>query len=105
MPAKRKPEATQVVINLPSRVLMEFDLLIFDPVRGRAKYGQRTEIVSNLITYWSQAQHTKRDRYALIANSNSQKEIIEVLLSCISASPAYSEIAHIARMRLAQLEL
>lgn len=38
-----------VVISLPQSLATKLDLLLFDPVRGKPKYGARSKFIQQLI--------------------------------------------------------
>lgn len=43
----QKPKEIQ--ITLPEALLMELNLLFFDPAKGRPKYGARSKLIENLL--------------------------------------------------------
>ena len=49
---EKKPTYISVLISLPVAVSADVDLALFDPMRGRIKYGARSRLVSALLTSW-----------------------------------------------------
>lgn len=47
-----KPAFTSVLVSLPVTLSADVDLALFDPVRGKIKYGARSRLVAGLLTKW-----------------------------------------------------
>jgi hypothetical protein len=47
-----KTNFTSVLISLPIQVAADLDLALFDPVRGKIKYGSRSRLISGLVQRW-----------------------------------------------------
>lgn len=43
---------TSVLISLPTTLAADVDLVLFDPVRGKIKYGARSRLVAGLLLRW-----------------------------------------------------
>ncbi len=46
----------EVQLSLPTSLVDEVDLLLFDPVRGKLRYGARSILVARLLRTWLDAQ-------------------------------------------------
>ena len=47
-----KDTFTSVLISLPVEVAADVDLALFDPVRGKIKYGARSRLIAGLLRKW-----------------------------------------------------
>jgi metal-responsive CopG/Arc/MetJ family transcriptional regulator len=43
---------TSVLISLPVELVADIDLALFDPIRGKIKYGQRSRLIAGLLRRW-----------------------------------------------------
>lgn len=50
--AKHLDPPVEVRVNIPESVLAEVDLRLFDPLRGRIRYGARSKLVTRLLRSW-----------------------------------------------------
>lgn len=50
----------QVLIMIPSSLLAQIDLLLYDPFRGRARYGERSKLIATLLREWVASQTNKQ---------------------------------------------
>jgi len=51
----RRPLAdppVEVSVSIPTTLLDKIDLLLFDPVRGRVRYGARSKLIQQLLKRW-----------------------------------------------------
>ena len=46
----------EVQLSLPTSLVDEVDLLLFDPVRGKLRYGARSNLIARLLRTWLDAQ-------------------------------------------------
>lgn len=49
-------------ISIPIEIYLEFEKLLFDPRRGKATYGYRSSVVSELIANWNREAQAKRQK-------------------------------------------
>lgn len=59
MPRGRKPHVdppTTFTINLPSSLAGKLELLLYDPISGKPKYGGRSQLVQELLRKWVDEQ-------------------------------------------------
>ena len=49
-----------VLISLPIEVSADVDLALFDPIRGKIKYGARSRLVSQLLQSWLKKQGSRK---------------------------------------------
>ena len=49
----------KLTINIPEKVYARLQLLFFDPVVGRARYGKLSGLVTNLLQDWLGKQNMK----------------------------------------------
>ena len=61
---------TSVLISLPIQVAADLDLTLFDPVRGKIKYGARSRLVSALLARWLRDRQHKSSLDQLIEKGN-----------------------------------
>jgi Arc/MetJ-type ribon-helix-helix transcriptional regulator len=42
----------EVHLSIPSSLLAQVDKHLIDPIRGKPKYGARSELIKSLLTQW-----------------------------------------------------
>lgn len=57
MPRERHSDPpVDVQFSLPGSLVEEVDLLLFDPVRGKLRYGARSRLAASLLRQWVESQ-------------------------------------------------
>lgn len=49
-----------VKISLPKRMVADLDNLLYDPVRGKPRYGGRSKIIRRLLQNWMVKEKLRR---------------------------------------------
>ena len=52
MKRKANDPPKQVIVQIPLSLIAEVDLLLWDPVRERIKYGGRSKLIVKLLRSW-----------------------------------------------------
>lgn len=52
MRRKRKEPHIRLDVEIPESLAAEVELLLFDPVRGKTRYGARQRLIENLLRKW-----------------------------------------------------
>jgi len=53
---KRKEPRREIIVQLPEKLAAEVDVLLWNPVRGKVKYGARSDLISELLRRWVSLQ-------------------------------------------------
>ena len=57
MPRERHTDPPKEVnLSLPTSLVDEVDLLLFNPTRGKLRYGARSKLIAGLLRQWLNAQ-------------------------------------------------
>ena len=65
-----KTDHVCVLVSLPMDLSASVDLALFDPIRGKIKYGARSRLVSDLLRGWLE----KREKKKQVSRSNTTAE-------------------------------
>lgn len=53
MPRPKRPDKpVRLHVVLPQSLFARFELLLHDPIRNKARYGERSEIIESLVRGW-----------------------------------------------------
>lgn len=53
MPRHKRPDApVRLHITLPQSLLARLELILHDPIRNKARYGERSAIIEGLVREW-----------------------------------------------------
>lgn len=57
MPRPKRPDAPQRIhITVPLSLLTRLELILHDPIRNKARYGERSALIETLIREWVEAR-------------------------------------------------
>ena len=70
-----KTDHVCVLVSLPMNLSASVDLALFDPIRGKIKYGARSRLVSDLLRGWLEKRE-KKSKLASHSNTTAEKETI-----------------------------
>lgn len=61
MSRHRRPDAPmRLHVILPQSLFARFELLLHDPIRGKARYGERSAIIESLLREWVAAREQEQ---------------------------------------------
>jgi metal-responsive CopG/Arc/MetJ family transcriptional regulator len=53
---------TSILISLPNELAASVDLALFDPVRGRTRYGARSRLIAELLRKWLKSLSEEKEK-------------------------------------------
>lgn len=76
MPPRKLDPVIEWKLTVPSSLSARVEFQLFDPVRGKPKYGARSALINQLLTEWVEKQEQAQKRMARQRDSREAQGLI-----------------------------